>query len=340
VKGGVTCVACHDAHTPDVDRHAALAPSNNGLCTRCHQAIGARLSEHTRHPAESAGSSCVECHMPKTVTSIKATMRDHTIGLPVPENTVAYGIPNACTSCHTTQRAQWAVDRLRSWWPEGRRQRYVRQAQAFTAARRGRPEAVAPLLAIAADAETPPIVRANALGHLGRADDARATAALVAGLGSSHAVERMVAASSLRSPATRQEVLRGLDDPRRAVRIAALISLANTPGGSLGPDERSAFARVTREFAARARLHEDDAGVQTDLGLVQLLAGDHAQAARALEISLSLEPALPKATLLLGLVRAGQGRLDEARSLLARVPPSDPGYRLAQDQLRALAGRQ
>jgi cytochrome c-type biogenesis protein CcmH/NrfG len=60
---------------------------------------------------------------------------------------------------------------------------------------------------------------------------------------------------------------------------------------------------------------------------------------RALEISLGLEPDLAKAALLLGLARVEQGRFAEARSLLARVPRSDPGYRLAQDQLRALAGR-
>ena len=31
---------------------------------------------------------------------IKTTMRDHTISLPAPENTVAFDIPNACTECH------------------------------------------------------------------------------------------------------------------------------------------------------------------------------------------------------------------------------------------------
>ena len=52
--------------------------------------------------------------MPKTVMSIKSTMRDHTIGLPAPENTVAFGIPNACTECHAEAAAQWAQLGLRS----------------------------------------------------------------------------------------------------------------------------------------------------------------------------------------------------------------------------------
>ena len=52
--------------------------------------------------------------MPKTVISIKATMRDHTIGVPAPENTVAHGIPNACTECHADKKPAWAVDTLQA----------------------------------------------------------------------------------------------------------------------------------------------------------------------------------------------------------------------------------
>ena len=53
--------------------------------------------------------------MPKTVISIKATIRDHTIGLPAPENTVAFGIPNACSECHKDKPAAWAVSALETY---------------------------------------------------------------------------------------------------------------------------------------------------------------------------------------------------------------------------------
>src|SRR5205807_8084229 len=109
-----------------------------------------------RHGATSAGSSCIECHMPKTVVSIRATMRDHTIGVPVPENTVAFRIPNACTECHADKKPQWAVDVLASWWPHGRRQKLIGRANTFTAARNQRPEALAPLITMAADAASGP----------------------------------------------------------------------------------------------------------------------------------------------------------------------------------------
>ena len=114
LRGGATCTSCHrDPHLPDVDKNAQLAPRTTPCARSCHQDLGAQLTAHTRHRADSAGSSCVECHMPKTVVSIKATMRDHTIGVPAPENTVAFGIPNACTECHTDKPAAWAVEHAR-----------------------------------------------------------------------------------------------------------------------------------------------------------------------------------------------------------------------------------
>jgi hypothetical protein len=52
--------------------------------------------------------------MPRTVVSLRSRMPDHSIGVPAPENTVRFGIPNACTECH--QNAAWAVARLTEWY--------------------------------------------------------------------------------------------------------------------------------------------------------------------------------------------------------------------------------
>ena len=337
LKGGATCTSCHDAHTPNVDRHASLAPENNALCTTCHGAIGQNVAAHTKHLPDSRGSSCVECHMPRAVVSIKATIRDHSIGLPTPENTVAYGIPNACTSCHVSKPPTWAVAAMATWWPNGRRAANVERAATFTAARAGRPEALTPLLRIATDASTSPLMRANALGYLRGYADPRAVHTLSAALTSSHAVERMVAASSLRQPGSRTALLTALDDPQRSVRVSALVSLVNLGGGPLAPSEQARFRRVSVEFAAQAALHEDDAVTQTELGLVHLLNDELDLAAEALETSLSLEPDSVRATFLLGLVRTGQQRTDDARRLFEKVPRSDPSYGAAQKRLRRLA---
>ena len=98
LKGGATCTTCHlDPHEPDIDRNPQLAAADGGICLRCHEGIGVRLEAHTRHSAKSPGSSCVECHMPYTVVSLKARMRDHAVSVPAPEATRRFGMPNACT---------------------------------------------------------------------------------------------------------------------------------------------------------------------------------------------------------------------------------------------------
>jgi predicted CXXCH cytochrome family protein len=343
LRGGATCTSCHnDPHRPDVDRNPQLAPANNGLCTGCHQAIGARPSAHTRHNAASAGSSCVECHMPKTVVSIKATMRDHTIGVPAPENTVRFGIPNACTECHTDKPAAWAVDVLATWWPNGRRLKLVRQADAFTAARDLRPEALERLLALAADGTIGPLARANAVGYLRYYPDARAGAALAAAAKADHPAIRSVAISSLgertgQDEAARTAAVAALDDRERAVRIAALVSLINLGGRPLAAGDQERFRRVGGEFAKMERLYQDDAGFERDLGVVHLLDGDLDLATNAFQISLGLEPDRPSTRFLFAVARIGQRRFADARALLLQVPASDPSYRSAQERLKTLA---
>ena len=122
----------------------------------------------------------------------------------------------------------------------------------------------------------------------------------------------------------------------RAVRIAAIVSLINRGGASLLPGELARFKWVGREFATRARLHEDDASVQRDLGLIELLGGRFDIADKALQISYELAPDQASVKFLLALARLGQRRVDEARTLLKQVLPADPYYMAAQERLKQL----
>jgi predicted CXXCH cytochrome family protein len=336
LRGGATCATCHDPHRPNVDRHAALAPANNALCTRCHEGVGRDVTAHTKHPVSSSGSACVECHMPREVVSIKATMRDHTIGLPTPENTVRHGIPNACTTCHVDKPAAWAVTSMAAWWPNGRRMRNVDRTTAFTDGRARKPEALPALLTLATDTAASPLTRANAVGYLRGYADARAAAVVETALSSREPVIRMVAASTDTLLALRPALVQALDDPSRAVRVSALVSLVNLGAPLIDATARARFRDVSDEFAAQAALHEDDPATQTDLGLVRLLNDQLDAASRALTIALDLDPRFPRAAFFLGLTRLGQGRAPEARTLLRRVPDDDPFAKAARERLRRL----
>ena len=98
-------------------------------------------------------------------------------------------------------------------------------------------------------------MQANALGYLRNYPDQRARAALVAALEAEHPLLRMVAASSLagRRGSARWQALA---DPRRAVRLSALVSMVNAGARPSSPADRARFARVSagvRRAGAHAR---------------------------------------------------------------------------------------
>lgn len=341
LKGGATCVSCHvDPHEPDVDKNPQLRPDNKELCTRCHSDIGKDVPAHTHHAAESAGSSCVECHMPPTVLSIKARIRDHTIGVPVPENTARFGIPNACGTCHAHKKPQWAAAALEQWGMTKRRGRLLEQAEAFTAARARKPEALAKLLAIVGRQDESPLIRANAIGYLARYASEEARAAVLAALSSEEPLLRAIAAlnlggTGLSAERARPGLVQALRDPRRVVRVSAAFSLVSVGVPTLEGEDGALLEAAKADYVARGRFHADDADAQLDLGKFLLLANRYGEAASALEQTRRLDPGRPL-DYFLALTDMGLGRLAEARQRLRHIPPGDPYAGAARKLLERL----
>lgn len=116
---GVTCSGCHDAHGTEHD--ADLIAPGNEACLSCHQpqlqpGPAVSIETHTRHAANSEGSQCVSCHMPRIARTVSTiNVRSHTFKFVSPVLTEKYGIPNPCTSCHIDKTLQWALNDLRTW---------------------------------------------------------------------------------------------------------------------------------------------------------------------------------------------------------------------------------
>lgn len=117
---GVTCFSCHDVHgtgnTVDLLKPASV------LCLQCHGPSsrngprGESIEQHTHHTANSGGSECVGCHMPKIQTTIAdVKVHAHTFRFIAPAAAQAATMPDSCTACHTGKTAQWAAEVLRSW---------------------------------------------------------------------------------------------------------------------------------------------------------------------------------------------------------------------------------
>ena len=121
----LSCFSCHTMHKkPDDARSMAnwadtqLTPRMDGdeACLQCHQSLRTSLPAHTRHQANSTGSSCYNCHMPYTTYGLLKTMRSHQISSPSIAASLATGRPNACNLCHLDKTLGWASQYLDKWY--------------------------------------------------------------------------------------------------------------------------------------------------------------------------------------------------------------------------------
>ena len=117
---GVTCSTCHDMHGTEYASN--LRKPARSLCLDCHGPNSPNgphaptLEAHTHHQADSAGSECIACHMPKIEQTIAdVNVRSHTFHFVSPATTDALKIPNACNVCHTDKTTAWATTALKAW---------------------------------------------------------------------------------------------------------------------------------------------------------------------------------------------------------------------------------
>jgi predicted CXXCH cytochrome family protein len=342
LKGKASCTGCHTAaHETEIERNPQLRPDANALCTRCHESIGKALGAHTHHTEAGAGSSCVECHMPRTVLSIKAQIRDHSMSVPAPENTLHHGIPNACNLCHKNRDARWSLEKMSVWYGTASRQKWIRRADAFASAAKGDVRAIPGLIAILNEPRDGPLARANAVSYLPRfAADPRVFPALSAALEDGEPLVRAVAALRMTSgPADKAAAVRSLtkalEDAAATVRIGAAVSLVSLGIKELPGEEGARFESAKSLYRARAELNIDDAEQQMGAGRFYLLTGDPVRALTALQTSLRLDPQVP-ARYLLAAAYVQQGEVAKARETLLTIPARDADYAKAQRLLRAI----
>lgn len=219
-----------------------------------------------------AGVRCTDCHDPHagglrrageaTCTGCHPALGDHPSG--------------DCVSCHLPTATYMGV--------HVRHDHHVRrpgdagQAAVFGPALAGDPAAVSGLLAVATDPRASAFDRASALALLRPYPPAgrELVRPLVA---DPDPLVRVEAVATLGAWGDADAARRGLDDPVRAVRLAALEAFV-TAGG----DARSAgaaFARALGEAEAIGACHDDLPSTWQNLGRLRAAAGDRAGAVAA-----------------------------------------------------------
>ncbi|HEX3345459.1 MAG TPA: multiheme c-type cytochrome, partial [Polyangiaceae bacterium] len=165
---------CKDCHAPhglearDKLGESAVGALSNRQCTDCHEELvaPAPVAAHSHHPAS---VRCVDCHMSYSWVGDDdhkhQRTSDHSISIPHPAESIAFGTPNACTTCHTGKTPEWSLAALRRW--KAKNALGVRDwVETIAMARKVAPGAVERLAKLLTDPTTVPYLKASALDLL------------------------------------------------------------------------------------------------------------------------------------------------------------------------------
>jgi predicted CXXCH cytochrome family protein len=330
-QAGVACSDCHEPHA------GKLRATGNALCLSCHHESASLQTrfpgllpkrydtpEHHFHASGSAGSQCVNCHMPSRNYMIVHERRDHAIRIPRPDLTRKLGTPNACNQCHADRTPEWAEAAIRA--RHGPRNHPEHYGEVFAAAAAGQPDAPARLVALSRDATLPAIVRATAVELLG----AYGLGAPPLTLTDADPAVRAAAAAAfaLRPKAERLNALPPLlGDARRAVRIAAARSLADVSDSELPPQHFAALRMALDEYILAQQAMADMPAAQLNLATLFAVQVKPVQAEQHYRRAIAQDASVTAAHVGLATLLSGSGRDDEARQVLRAGLPhaAQPG---------------
>lgn len=355
-NAGVRCNDCHDPHTSKT-----ILPGNN-LCMRCHTAGGGFPNApvivpamHTFHQPESAGSQCVNCHMPQTTYMQRHGRHDHGFTIPDPLMTKQFGIPNACNKCHTDKNVEFTLAAVEKWYGPKMDRRPRQRTTVLAKAKRGDDDAREGLIALLKGDETP-YWKASASLLADRwlgVDDMRHT--LEDQLKHDHPLVRENAVRSLEplventQVETRSKIESLLSDPVRNVRLSAAwalrdsLDLTSTAGKELlhmmelNADQPSGQMQQAQFEFARHNLPEAISHLKRaiewdpnsppfhhDLAIMYSAAGDTQSSIRQLDEAIRLNPKEAEYHYKLGLAWAETGDLDKTITALRDTTRLDP----------------
>jgi tetratricopeptide (TPR) repeat protein len=285
-QAGVTCSDCHEPHS------LQLRAPGNGVCLQCHAGADYDDRKHHFHASGGAGAQCVDCHMPAKNFMVVDPRRDHSFRIPRPDLSARFGAPNACNGCHTDRQAAWAADKLREWYGQTPRglQNY---AAALQAARAGGGNTAAELSALLGDGNQPAIARATAAAALQSRLDPDAVRALIGVIDAADPLLRHAAIQGLAAlpPEYRWQVMGPLlDDPVRAVRIAAGEALADIPPERLDDTGRARLRAAIDAYIASQDFNAEHASAQVNLGNLHTAQRKFDRAEEAYRLALELDP--------------------------------------------------
>ncbi|WP_424927006.1 cytochrome c3 family protein [Amaricoccus tamworthensis] len=328
---GVRCSDCHNPHSGE------LKAEGNGVCSQCHSLAGnpdfpsLPLAEyddpsHHFHEPGSEGAQCASCHMPERVYMGVDGRRDHGFRVPRPDFSVETGAPNTCIDCHADRDNSWAAAEIASRFPESKN-RGSHFSTTFARARLSPQGNVDDLISIAKDRNNAGIVRATAL-ELMTPENTPEVAARVRPFMWDSDVNVRVAATMLQQivpgPQRFEAVKPALQDPLRAVRIAAARALTGLAPQSAPPDILPLLEQPLTEWRSALAANLDFPETHMQVGGIGLASRSMGLSMQAWREAVELDPQLVDAWVLMIRVLVSGGNVAQAKEVVREALTVNP----------------
>ena len=298
-EGKLTCITCHDPHGSSQPGQLRESPENDHMCTKCHVEIGKQNAWHTNHDPKGSGARCVNCHMPfLRIERGHGVVADHSISTPRYDLKGDRTAQVACTWCHNgglmapegaPRLADEELRRTHAEW-YGPAAAAAPWMQALGAARLGEAGANLALLGVLEDRALPRVVRGSAAELLGRYAQQSPLALLAYARDADSLVRRRAVSglAGLQGEPVDAALKRALEDPSRAVRIAA--ARAALEGWTRVQKNPGLLGAVLPVLTDDAHDGPEDDMRWFRLGAARSLAGDDAGALAAYRRVAALDP--------------------------------------------------
>ncbi len=320
-SGKLDCMHCHTSS----GRYRFKSVHNNDACFPCHKKLIKTAAEHTHHAAESEGSKCVSCHMPRTEFA-RMRRSDHSMLPPSPAATMKYKSPNACNLCHKDKTPGWADKWVRKWYGGDYQSKVLYRAGLVDEARKSNWSRLPKMLDYITDEDRDEIYATSLIRLLRACDDDRKWPALRKALKDRSPLVRSAAADGLAGnfAASRDALLGATEDDYLVVRIQAANALSGYPRDRLDSNDRKRLNPASTEFETSLKCRPDDTYSHYNLGNYYLNRGRRDKALECFGISSKLRPDNILPLVNASVLYAQLGKADKAEQCLRRALKVEP----------------
>jgi len=332
---------CKHCHTSSGRYRFRDAENPNAVCLPCHQDRVENAMAHTHHESDSAGNSCVACHMPMTRFA-RMSRSDHSMRPPTPATTLQFKSPNACNICHEDKDAVWADRYVRQWHDEDYQEPVLELANLLDAARRGNWEALDRMLAYIGSADRDEIFAASLIRSLGNCESEIKWPPVIEALKKDPSpLVRAAAGQTLTSYITEDSVsvlLQATKDEYRLVRIRAAAALAGIAPEQLQAENLSQLRQATGELIESFTARPDSYDSHYNMGNFHLERMQHEKALESYRMAMKLRPDFVPPYVNAAFVYNAKGKNKEAERSFQKAIALDPNNAAIRLNLGMLLG--